>query len=292
MAEIAVVGPGSVGTYFAAHLTAAGHDVVACARRPFDRYVVESTSAPVTAPAVVCTDPADLDGPVPWVLLTVKAHQTVGAAAWLEALAGPGTRVIVVQNGVEHVQRVSPFVGDADVLPAVVYCGSELIGPGHIRHYANGLLFVPEGGSADDAAALFAGTGGEVRPTAKWTTEAWRKLATNVVANGITGITLQPMSILRRSEVAVLARRLLVECYAVGRAEGADLPDAGIDRMLEVLGAAREDGGTSMLYDRRAGRATEHDALHGAVLRGAARHGLDVPATEAMYALLSAMSPA
>ena len=74
------------------------------------------------------------------------------AAPWLEALTGADTRVIVAQNGVEQVERVSPFVGDAEVLPAVVYCGSELIAPGHIRHYARGLLFVPEGGSAEAAA--------------------------------------------------------------------------------------------------------------------------------------------
>ena len=68
MARVAVVGPGSVGCFFAAHLAATDHEVVSCARRPFDTYVVTSELAPVTGPAVVATTPDQLgsllgDGP-------------------------------------------------------------------------------------------------------------------------------------------------------------------------------------------------------------------------------------
>ena len=129
MTSIAVVGAGSVGVYFAAHLATAGHDVVACVRRPFDRYVVESKEAPTEGPARAVTDPADLDGPVPWVLLTVKAHQTEGAAPWLARLCGPDTTVVVVQNGVEGAERTTPFAGSATVVPGVVYCE---IGRAHV----------------------------------------------------------------------------------------------------------------------------------------------------------------
>jgi 2-dehydropantoate 2-reductase len=105
--EIAVVGPGAVGTFFAAHLAAAGRDVVSCARRPFERYIVESKQLPVEAPAVVLTDPADVEGPVPWVLVGVKAHQTAGAAGWLGRLCGRDTTVVAIQNGVEAVERLT-----------------------------------------------------------------------------------------------------------------------------------------------------------------------------------------
>ena len=107
--------------------------------------------------------------------------------------------------------RVAPLVGPAAVLPAVVYCGSELVAPGHIRHSTRGLLLVPEGQAAQCLAELFAGTPCSARPTADWLTEAWRKLGSNVVANGITGLTLQPLGVLRRPEVRELAERLLTE---------------------------------------------------------------------------------
>jgi 2-dehydropantoate 2-reductase len=47
-----------------------------------------------------------------------------------------------------------------------------------------------------------------------------------------------------------------------------------------------------MLYDRRAGRPTEHDAIYGAVVRAARRLGLDAPLARAMQTLLAAGDPA
>src|SRR5688572_2188929 len=139
MPRIAVVGVGSVGTFFAAHLAAAGHDVLACARRPFDTYRVESAEAPVTGPANVATGPAAVTGgPYPWLLVAVKAHQTVDAAPWFDRLCGPDSPgrpasiVVAVQNGVEAVERFTPLVHGATVVPAVVYCGAELQEPGRI----------------------------------------------------------------------------------------------------------------------------------------------------------------
>jgi 2-dehydropantoate 2-reductase len=289
VASVAVVGPGSVGTFFAAHLAAAGNDVVCCARRPFSQYVVESPEAPVTGPARVVTGPADVAGRVDVVILTVKAHQTAGAAGWLAALCGPDTVVLVGQNGLEHRERVEPLVGAATVVPTVVYCGAELLAPGHVRHYARGVLLVED--VPDVVAAAFHGSAAQVRAVDDWTTEAWRKLGTNVVANGITALTLRPMSVLREPEVAALARGLLSECWSVARAEGASLTEDDVATMIELVGSGRGDGGTSMLYDRRAGRATEYDAIHGAVLRYAARHRIATPLVGAVHALLGALEP-
>jgi 2-dehydropantoate 2-reductase len=289
VASVAVVGPGSVGTFFAAHLAAAGHDVVCCARRPFAEYVVESPDSPVTGPARVVTDPAEVAGAGDVVLLTVKAHQTAGAAGWLAALCGPDTAVLVGQNGIEHRERVEPLVGSARVVPTVVYCGAELLAPGHVRHYAHGVLLVET--VPEVVAAAFTGSAARVRAVDDWTTEAWRKLGTNVVANGITALTLRPMSVLREPDVAALARGLVSECWSVARAEGASLAEDDVATMIELIGNGRGDGGTSMLYDRRAGRATEYDAIHGAVLRYGDRHGIDTPLVRAVHALLGAIEP-
>ena len=76
-----MVGPGSVGAFFAAHLAATGRDIVACARRPFDEYVIESPSMPARAPARVVTEPSDVDDTADWVLVAVKSHQTDGRGA-------------------------------------------------------------------------------------------------------------------------------------------------------------------------------------------------------------------
>ena len=46
-----------------------------------------------------------------------------------------------------------------------------------------------------------------------------------------------------------------------------------------------------MLQDRRAGRATEHDALYGAIVRAGRRHGIPTPLCEVFDTLLAAGDP-
>jgi 2-dehydropantoate 2-reductase len=289
MTRIAVVGPGGVGTFFAAHLAAAGRDVLACARRPFEHYVVESRTAPVRSPARVLTEPGQVEAPVDWVLVAVKAHQTPGAAPWLLRLCGEGTTVVAVQNGVEGEARLRPLVGAATVVGAVVYCGAELLAPGHIRHDSAGYLILPDVEASHRLAEIFVGTGAQVRISAAYVDEAYRKLGINVVLNGITALTDQPISVVARPDLRELGRRILQECWAVGRAEGATLSDDDIDPLLEAF--AQSNGITSMLQDRRAGRPTEHDALYGAVIRLGRCHGIPTPYHETLDALLAAGDP-
>ena len=92
----------------------------------------------------MATDPSQLDtDPADWVLVGVKAHQTAGAASWFDALCGPATKVVAMQNGIEAVERLAPLVNGAEVVQAVVYCGAELVAPGHIDHSEMGRLIVP-----------------------------------------------------------------------------------------------------------------------------------------------------
>lgn len=291
MARIAVVGPGAVGLFFAGHLAAAGHDVVCCARRPFDRYTIESAQRPLDFPANVVTDPAQIDETVPWVLLCVKGHQTEGAADWLGALCAPDTRVLVVQNGIEHDQAAA-YTNGATIIPTVVYCGAELIEPGHIVHSSAGHIFVQSHPFGSELLELFSGSLAEVKPKDDFVTHQWRKLSLNVVANGLTALTNRGMEVVGDPVIYPVAVELIRECWLVARADGAELdPEMATEQIDQILGIAG-DGGTSMLFDVRAGRPTEHDAIHGAVLRRAASHNIDTPNVRVIHALLEARDPA
>ena len=287
--RIAVVGVGGVGTFFAAQLSAAGRDVIACSRRPFERFVVESSLAPVDAPATCVTDPGELAAvgvvePVDFVIVAVKGFQTAGAAPWLDALCGPKTIVAGAQNGVEEIERLTPLVNGASVVPCVVYCGTELLSPGHIRHDQHGILIVPDDETTRRVVPVFEATGARWRPEPEFLTESWRKLGINVMANGVTALTRRKMNVLGTEPVNAVARELYRECLRVGRAEGANVSEAEADAFdLSVFPAY----GTSMYYDVMADRSTEYDELYGAVLRHGARHGVDTPVTKIVHALLA-----
>lgn len=290
MARLALVGPGAVGSYFAAHWIAAGHEVLLCSRRPFDRLVVESAAAPASVPARVVTDPTQVTAARPWVVVAVKAHQTNGILGWLDRLCGSGTRVVVLQNGVEARARVQPLVGDAEVLPGVVYCGAELLAPGHVVHSGGNRLLLPSTEAAREFVLFADGAATSVTARDDFTTQAWRKLGANVAVNGPTALIDRTTGVLRDPGVRALAVSLVRECWQVGAAAGADVdPDEAADHVTRL--AEVPPVGTSMLQDRRAGRPTEHDALYGAVRRGGLHHGIPTPVTHAVQSLLRAGDP-
>lgn len=293
MARIAVVGPGSIGGYFAVEAARNGHEVVLCARSPFDTLTVTQLDGSVRELAVAATTDPSLVGEADWVWLATKAHQTDAAAEWLRRSCGPATRaVVVMQNGVEHEARVRPHVGDTPVLPAIVLCGAEAVAPGRIVHHGFSTLEVPSGSLADELAALLAGTDAVVTTTDDFTTAAWRKLVSNVTASPMTALTRQRLGVMRRADIQQLATGLAAECLRVAAAHGAALDPADAAAMMAGVATTNPEMGSSMLYDRLAGRPMEHDALTGAVVRGGAAAHIPTPLNDAVLALLAAISDA
>lgn len=288
--RIAVVGAGGVGSVFAAHLSPI-HEVIACVRRPFTSYHIESSEIPFKGPAtaVASPDAVPWDQPADAVFVGLKAQHTEGAASWFERLCGPETLVVAMQNGIEAVQRLTPLVNGAAVVPCVVYCGAELVAPGHVKHSSAARLIVEDDANGHRVAALTSNTPLTIDPSKKFVTASWIKLGVNSAANGLTGLLQQPMGVMAEPGIASIAEQLLTECWTIGIADGADLDLAGIPKIIAQM--AKSPGGrTSMQQDLEAGRPTEHEAIHGAVLRKAIEHGIPAPVTTMIHDLISAMA--
>jgi 2-dehydropantoate 2-reductase len=292
---IAVVGLGSIGGIAAACLAAAGkHRVIGCARTPLERLILEQPAGTVEVPLAVLTDPAMVERPADWVLLCTKTHQTETAAPWLARLCAPGTRVAVLQNGIGQVERVAPLANGATVLPVIVYYNGERLAPDRVRlrQGAHSDFVVANDAEGRAFAELFANTPLRVQLGDDFVTLAWRKLLINAIASPITALTLQRQAVLRRADVQQLSLALLDEAITVGRAEGARLADDEAARTLETLFTFSGELGTSMYFDRLAGRPLEVEALTGAIVAAGERHGVATPLNGALLALLRAINDA
>ncbi|WP_158887254.1 2-dehydropantoate 2-reductase [Amycolatopsis anabasis] len=290
MTSVAIIGAGAIGTVLAAAVHRTGADTVLCTRTPVGELVLADDDGEHAVDVPVRTDPATA-APVDWVLLTTKGQDVAGAAPWLSRLRAPETTVVALQNGVEHRERVTPLAGSARVLPALVYIAAERIAAGRVRHRRGRRIVVPENADASAFAALLAGSGLEVHREPDFTTAAWRKLLGNVAANPITALTLRRLEVLRDGEIGELTRTLLTEAIAVGAACGARLDAADLRRTLDFYREFAADDGTSMLYDRLAGRPPETDLINGAIVRFGREHGVPTPANQAVHALLAALQP-
>lgn len=296
---VAIVGVGAVGGACAARLCELRDDVVLCVRRPFEELRVAAPERTLRVRPRVVARPRDLASalgaraspaspPYPdWVLLATKAHQVAGAAAWLDAVVGPATRLAVLQNGVEHAARVAAWAPAERVVAVVVDCPGVATAPGRIEQRRPARLVVADDAAGREFAALFGGGDVAVETTADLASAAWRKLCANAAGGAIAALAGRPLPEIDASQRASLGRALVREAVVVGRAEGARLDDALADEIAQALAGTREGGRPSTLTDRLAGRPLEVDARNGAVVRVAARHGLPAPLNARAAALLA-----
>lgn len=290
--DIAVVGPGAIGTAVAGGLIEAGHAPTLCVRSDaFDEIVVDHPAGQVRSGVQVRTSPDSCE-PAQVVFLAVKAHQSTAARPWLDALVGDATTLVVLQNGVSHRERIEPLVPDtAQVVPAIVNLPAQRSAPGVVAVGGRSRLTFDASPGAVDAAALFDGSFVSARAVDDWLTPAWTKLVLNAASGGVCTLTRTDNLVFHDPEARRLAVAIMHEVAAVGRAEGAelavDLPDRIIDGMLERASGHK----ASIVVDRIAGRPTEWQVRNEAVVQIAERHGIDVPLNRMVTTLIRLGEP-
>jgi 2-dehydropantoate 2-reductase len=288
--EVAVVGPGAVGTTVAGYLYAAGHQILVCGRTPRPQIELRPDGAdPIVVPGPVRIDPAEITSPIGVVLLAIKATQNDDGGRWLARLCDEDTIVVVLQNGVEQIEQVQPLCPSSTVIPGIVWYGAETQPEGWVRLRTEARLVLPTGPAAAKIADLLNGAGCTVECDPDFTTAAWRKLLVNALA-GLMVLTGRRSGMFRRDDMAAMSRRYAAECAAVARAEGAKLGDEAVGELVDMFCQAPTDMGTSMLADREAGRPLEWDIRNGVIIRKARAHGIATPISDVLVPLFAAAS--
>ncbi len=289
-ARIAVVGVGAIGGALAADLADLGrHELTLCARTPFDALEVRHPSGLSKVRAPVITRPVAIAEPADWVLLAVKAHMSVAATPWFAPLVGCNTRVAILQNGVGHVERLASLGLEASrLLPVVIHLPAERTAPGRIEQSRAGMLLVPDDALGRAFASLFERGRTTVRPTSDFLTQAWWKLVSNAALGGVCALALRENGVAKEPGVRELVLALMREVVAVGRAEGANLPDDAAEKALERMLGGAPDHWSSITVDRREGRPMEWEARNAIVGVLGRRHGIATPLNDAITAMLRA----
>jgi 2-dehydropantoate 2-reductase len=300
--KIAVFGAGGVGGYFGGRLAAAGADVHLIARGAHLEALrgrglrVRSVRGDFEAALPATDDPSDV-GPSDAVLLCVKAFDTAAAAARLGPLLGPETAVISLQNGIDNEERIAAAVGAGRVLGGVAFVFAEIVEPGVIDHRGgpSTILFGELDGRPTERAERLlvacrqAGIAECIEPEIR--ARLWEKYAFICAQAGMTAAVRLPIGEIRASAPAwSMFRRIVTEVAALAAAEGVRLDDDVVDRLVSFAEQLEPSVRSSLHDDLVAGRRLELDALHGTALRRAAARGLELPACEAVLAVLEPWS--
>src|SRR6266853_4372588 len=212
--EIAVMGAGAVGCYYGFKLARAGHDVVLIGRpqhveaierqglrletQAFDEHIRVSAS----------TEGSAVQG-AQLVLFCVRSTDTESGAAAIQPYLAPDALVLSLQNGVENADRLRALLPQ-EVVAAVVYVGTEMAGPGHVRHHGRGELAIEQSRVSDDVARALIAAGVPTEISDNVRGALWAKLITNCAYNALSAITQLPYGRLVKGEGVTVVLRDLV----------------------------------------------------------------------------------
>ena len=306
--RVGVIGAGGVGGYFGGRLAQAGVEVALLARGAHLAAVrehglrVRGLVDDFTVRVPASQDPAEI-GPCDFVLFCVKSYDTEEAAAQLEPLLAAETAVVSLQNGVDNEEKIAARIGSEHVLGGAAFIFAYIAAPGLIEQTAGPRRIVfgeLDGSRSERAESLLAACrtadidaaiADDIRVV------LWDKYALICAVAGVTAASRLPMDrLLAVRESRDFFRRIVGEVALVARAEGVALADAIVDEKTAFAETLEPGSFSSLHHDLVTGRRLELDALHGELIRRAARHGLHVPASQAVYALLKpwegARSPA
>ncbi|MGY1719931.1 MULTISPECIES: ketopantoate reductase family protein [unclassified Blastococcus] len=276
--RVAVLGPGGVGGLLAALLARQRH-AVTCLARPgtaahLDEHGVRVTSDRFGELTARVRGAERLDGPVDVLLVTTKATQLEEALGRVPADVLGGAVVVPLLNGVEHLAALRERYPAARVVAGTIRVFADRPAPGVVRHDGE-LCAVQLAPGAEPLADALTAAGVDVTVRPDEAGLLWDKLCFLAPMALLTTQAAAPLGTVRDQHGEELAA-VIGEVAAVARAEGA-ASDAAATR--EFAWSLPDGMRSSMQRDAEAGNPTELEAIGGAVLRAADRHGVDVPVT-------------
>ena len=288
--QVAVIGAGAVGCYYGGLLLRAGHDVTFIGRQPHvdainaHGLLLDTKTFKGYLPAKAATDATALASP-DLVLVCVKSADTEQAGRALAGRLRPETSVLSLQNGVDNAQRLRAVTGHA-VISAVVYVGSEMAGPGHIRHHGGGDLAIGASAASDALAQTLEAAGIHTTISDDIEVTLWSKLVINCAFNALSAvadISYGPMLEVEGAKDVVT--RAVQEAIAVARACGVALPDDLLKNILNIPTMMPQQK-SSTAQDLARGKPSEIDFLNGHIVRKGAELGIPTPTNHALQVMV------
>jgi 2-dehydropantoate 2-reductase len=297
--RVCVVGAGSIGSLFAAHL-ATVTDVLVLTRRPEHARALNDHGLQVsgrhdfTVRVTAAADARDL----PDFDLGILATKANGVDAAASELGGrfPEATLMTVQNGLGAEEIVRTH-GEWPLISGVTFMSGTKHTDAHVEYILDTPTWIGPYGDTpfervEAVARLLVDSGLKAEALPDLRPAQWSKLIFNATVNGVAALTGLPHDAHFAAEgelgdLGHLVHELVEEGRRVAAAAGVELHDDPWE--MNVLATKRGSAHyPSMLEDVEARRPTEVELINGALVREAARHGVEAPLQTAIYRLVKA----
>ena len=317
--RVAVLGAGAIGAYVGAALHRGGTDVHLIARGAHLEAIREhgvrvlSPRGDFVAATPDTDDPAEV-GPVDFVFLGLKANAYASSGPLIEPLLHEKTAVVAAQNGIpwwyfhglkgpyedHQIESVDPGGAVSRTLSVdraigcVVYCSTEVEGPGLIRHVEGTRFSIGEpDGTISQRCQTFSEAmiaGGLKCPVqTEIRDDIWIKLLGNAAFNPISALARATMvEIATHEGTRETVKLMMEETLKIAAAIGCT-PDISVEKRID--GARRVgDHKTSMLQDLERDRPLELDVILAVLVELAEFTGTPAPTLRTVHALTDLLS--
>jgi 2-dehydropantoate 2-reductase len=307
---IGIAGAGSIGCFVGGMLAASGRRVALLARPRVIEEIrgnglrltsFEGTEQQVAPSALTLSEDPSIFNDASVVLVTVKSADTAEIADIIARHAPADAVIVSLQNGVGNVSLLRERLPGRRVLAGMVPFNVITLGNGRFHRATSGDIVLEQ----DDAgtAGQLSVPGLKMRTTTDMIGVQWGKLLFNL-NNALNALADLPL----RQQLAQRPwRRLFADQMAEGlaavKAEGirpvssTPIPPSWTPALLRLpdpvfgilLGRAMKidpEARSSMWEDLQRGRRTEIDYLQGVITGIADRHGLQVPLSRRIVALI------
>jgi 2-dehydropantoate 2-reductase len=288
--KIAIMGAGAVGCYYGALLALGGHDVVLISRASHAEAItrnglrLERAKGSVNVHLRAATGAEAAEG-AELLLVCVKSTDTDAAGAALRPFLAPGATVLSLQNGVDNAARLQALLGRA-VLPVVVYVGTEMAGPGHVRHHGGGRLVLGQGPASAALAAAFTQVGIPTEVSENIQGALWAKMILNCAYNAMSAISRQPYGRFALFPgTACVLRDVVNECLEVAARLNVAVPGDAHEAVRQIA-LSMPAQYSSTAQDMARGKVSEIDYLNGYVVRQGEALGVSVPVNRVLHTLV------
>jgi 2-dehydropantoate 2-reductase len=318
--KVCVVGAGAIGGMMAAKLANSGHQLTVIARgahleaiRNNGLKYIENGEELVISNLSATAEMTEVTGQ-DMVLLGVKAHQIAPIADKLQGMLSDEGVIVTLQNGIPWwyfqkltgayensiVRTVDPdgaiaaAIDPSRIIGCIAYPAATVDEPGVIRHIEGNRYPVGElDGSESERvksicnAFVEAGFKSFVLPDIR--SEIWLKLWGNLSFNPISALTHSTLvDICQFPQTRALAAQMMTEAQQIAEKLGASFR-VSLERRIEgAEGVGKHK--TSMLQDLEVGKALEIDGMLGVVIELGEQTGVDTPAMNTVYALVSLLN--
>jgi 2-dehydropantoate 2-reductase len=297
--QIVIIGTGALACLFAARLAANNVQVtlmgswregISALNQQGVR--LESREGTQLFPVRAVSSPEDIQN-YKYAFVLVKSWQTERAAAQIAEFLSPDGLAVTLQNGLGNLDILERELDQKRVTQGVTTAGATLLGPAHVRQVGPLQVSLGKHPRIQDLDRMLQAAGFLVQVEEQLESLVWKKLMINSAINPLTAVLQVPNGrLLELPGAQKIMTAAAQEVADLAKMKGLQIPDEDPWVRVESVARSTAQNLSSMLQDIRRGAPTEIEAISGAVVKEAARFGMDVPINFTMLQLVRSLAAA